>query len=135
MLTTTFGKEFSDKGFSNFMADRIGQAGLPDRCVTHGLRKAAARRLAESGCTSKEIAAITGHTTLKEIERYTRAAEQRKLAASAMARLLPRPLSKFPNRSEGLGKMPILVRSVSSLGNRFDFLRGASSQRTLLQFN
>jgi len=43
---------------------------------------------------SKEIAAITGHTTLKEIERYTKAAEQRKLAMAAIARLAPRPLSK-----------------------------------------
>ena len=38
--------------------------------MTHGLRKAAARRLAEAGCTEKQIAAITGHTTLKEIARY-----------------------------------------------------------------
>ena len=109
MLTTSFGKEFSDKGFSNYMAERIGQANLPDRCVTHGLRKAAARCLAEAGCSSKEIASITGHTTLKEIERYTKAAEQRKLAVSAMARLPLRPLAKFPNRSEGLGKMPVFV--------------------------
>jgi integrase len=123
MLTTSFGKVFSDKGFSNFMADRIGQVGLPDRCVTHGLRKAAARRLAESGCTSKEIAAITGHTTLKEIERYTRAAEQQKLAASAMARLPTRPLAKFPNRFEGLGRMPILVGSVRNLENGYDSRR------------
>ena len=71
MLTTSYGKEFSEKGFSNFMADTIGEAGLPERCVTHGLRKAAARRLAETGCSSKEIAAITGHRTLAEIERAT----------------------------------------------------------------
>jgi integrase len=55
--------------------------------VTHGLRKAAARRLAEAGCSANEIAAITGHTTLKEIERYTKAADQRKLATAAMGRL------------------------------------------------
>jgi integrase len=120
MLTTSFGKEFSDKGFSNYMAERIGQAGLPDRCVTHGLRKAAARCLAEAGCSSKEIAAITGHTTLKEIERYTKAAEQRKLAVSAMARLPLRPLRAFPNRSEGLGKIPILINTNRRLGYGFD---------------
>ncbi len=66
-------------GFGNWMADKIQLAGLPERCVTHGLRKAAARRLAEAGCTANEIGAITGHTTLKEISRYTRAAEQRGL--------------------------------------------------------
>jgi integrase len=87
ILTTSFGKPFTGAGFGNYMADKIAAAGLPDRCVTHGLRKAAARRLAEAGCSSKEIAAITGHTTLKEIERYTKAAEQRRLAAAAMQRL------------------------------------------------
>ena len=87
VLLTTFRKPFTDKGFSNFMADKISLAGLPDRCVTHGLRKAAARRLAEAGCSSKEIASITGHRTLTEIERYTRAAEQRKLATAAIGRL------------------------------------------------
>jgi integrase len=69
------------------MADSIAKAGLPDRCVLHGLRKAAARRLAEAGCTEKEIAAITGHTTLKEVARYTRAADQKRLAAGAVAKL------------------------------------------------
>jgi integrase len=124
LLTTVFGKEFTDKGFGNFMADKIGQAELPERCVTHGLRKAAARRLAEAGCSVKEIAAITGHTTLKEIERYTRAAEQRKLAIAAMARLPVRPLSQFPNRSEGLGKMPIIVKDFRILGNGYDSAPG-----------
>ncbi|WP_261763188.1 tyrosine-type recombinase/integrase [Asaia bogorensis] len=53
----------------------------------HGLRKAAARRLAEAGCTPHQIAAITGHKTLSEIERYTRAADQKKLAEEAMKRM------------------------------------------------
>ncbi len=81
------GKGFSRKSFSNYMADKIERAGLAKRCVTHGLRKAAARRLAEAGCSANEIAAITGHATLKEVARYTRAAEQKKLAKSAIARL------------------------------------------------
>ena len=37
----------------------------------HGLRKAAALLLVEVGCTVKQVAAISGHETLKEIERYT----------------------------------------------------------------
>jgi integrase len=76
ILTTAFGKPFTPKGFGNWMADKIGQSRVPDRCVTHGLRKAAARRLAEAGCSANEIAAITGHATLTEISRYTKAAEQ-----------------------------------------------------------
>ncbi|CAM5766281.1 hypothetical protein LMIY3S_01768 [Labrys miyagiensis] len=66
------------------MASAIGAAGLPERCVAHGIRKAAARRLAEVGCSSKQIAAITGHASLEEIERYTKAAEQKKLAKAAI---------------------------------------------------
>jgi integrase len=52
----------------------------------HGLRKAASRRLAEAGCTPHEIAAITGHRTLKEVERYTREVNQARLARQAMER-------------------------------------------------
>ena len=51
MLTTAFNKPFTNAGYGNMMAGAIAAAGLPDRCVLHGLRKAAARRLAEAGCT------------------------------------------------------------------------------------
>jgi hypothetical protein len=64
----------------------IREAGLPGRCKAHGLRKAAARRLAEAGCSASEIAAITGHKTLAEVERYTRAADQERLARQAIQR-------------------------------------------------
>jgi hypothetical protein len=41
-------------------------------------------RLAHAGCTQHEIAAITGHASLKEIERYTKTVERKRLAHSAM---------------------------------------------------
>ncbi len=69
------------------MADAIAKAGLPERCVLHGLRKAAARRLAEAGCSSKQIASITGHKSLDEVERYTAKADQKILARAAVTRL------------------------------------------------
>ena len=53
----------------------------------HGLRKAAARRLAEAGCTDRQIMSITGHKTAQEVGRYTRSAEQMKLAEQAMGLL------------------------------------------------
>ena len=40
---------------------------------------------AEAGCSTKQIQAISGHATLKEVERYTKAAEQKRLAAAAMS--------------------------------------------------
>jgi integrase len=69
----------------------VKQAGLPSRCVSHGLRKAAMRVLAESDATANQIASISGHKTLKEVERYTRAADQKKMARVAMG--------KVPNKS------------------------------------
>jgi integrase len=60
---------------------------LPPRCVPHGLRKAIMRRLAEHGSSAKEIASISGHRTLKEIERYTASADQVRLSKAAMAKL------------------------------------------------
>jgi integrase len=43
-----------------------------------------ARRLAEAGCTMHEIAAIIGHASLNEVQRYTKAADQARLARAAM---------------------------------------------------
>jgi integrase len=69
------------------MKKAVEEAGLPARCVLHGLRKAIMRRLAESGSSAEEIAAISGHRTLKEIERYTAAADQARLSKAAMTKL------------------------------------------------
>ena len=82
-LTTRTGKPFSPAGFGNYFRDCCNEAGL-SHCSAHGLRKAAARRLAEAGCTMHEIAAITGHASLSEVQRYTKAADQKRLALSAM---------------------------------------------------
>ncbi|MEW6121599.1 MAG: tyrosine-type recombinase/integrase [Pseudomonadota bacterium] len=94
ILTTAYGKPFSTAGFGNWMAATIGEAKLPDECVTHGLRKAAARRLAEAGCSANEIASITGHKTLAEVERYTKEADRMRLAKAAIERLTERDANK-----------------------------------------
>jgi integrase len=83
LLTTPYGKPYTSPGFGNWFRKRCLEAGLIGLSA-HGLRKAAARRLAEAGCTVKQIAAITGHTTLKEVARYTDAADQRRLAEQAI---------------------------------------------------
>jgi integrase len=85
-LTTQRGQPFKPVPFSNWFRRACDAAGLP-HCSAHGLRKAAARRLAEAGCTANEIAAITGHASLREVARYTRAADQRRLAVAAMAKV------------------------------------------------
>src|SRR5262245_41949949 len=70
-LTTARGGPLSASGFSHWFRKECDRAGLPN-CSAHGLRKAAARRLAEAGCTAHEIGATTGHTSLSELGRYTR---------------------------------------------------------------
>jgi integrase len=105
ILTTAFNRPFSYAGYGNMMAEAIAAAGLSERCVLHGLRKAAARRLAEAGCTEKEISAVTGHTTLKEVARYTRAADQKRLAAEAVAKLAEQTKDDNSQPADsGLGK-------------------------------
>jgi len=78
------GQPMTAHSLSRLMSKAIDKAGLPGRCVPHGLRKAMLRILAEQGATSKEIQGISDRKTLREIERYTKAADQRILARSAM---------------------------------------------------
>jgi integrase len=85
-IQTLKGTPFSGHAFSDWFGKACKQAGLDKRCTFHGLRKAACRRLAESGCSANEIASISGHTTLKEVARYTRAVDQAHMARNAMAR-------------------------------------------------
>lgn len=85
-ILTDYGKPFSAAGFSIWLKKMAAQAGVPDRSP-HGLRKAAGRRLAEAGCSAKQIMAILGHDTLKEAERYTRDADQERLGDDAIEKL------------------------------------------------
>jgi integrase len=80
---TSYGKPFSVKGISNKMREWCDQAGLP-QCSAHGLRKATAARLAEHGMSAHQIAAVTGHRTLSEVQRYTAEADQKRLAKAAL---------------------------------------------------
>ena len=86
LIVTEAGKPYGVGSFGNWFRKQCDLAGLP-HCSAHGLRKAAARRLAEAGCTPHEIAAITGHATLKEIVRYTKAVDQTRLAVAAMDKM------------------------------------------------
>jgi integrase len=71
--------------FGHWFREMCDAAGLP-HCTSHGLRKAQCRRLAEAGCSAPEIAAISGHKSLKEVSRYIEAASQRILADRAFSR-------------------------------------------------
>jgi integrase len=86
-LVTTAGGVFSGGRFSDQFRAWCDEAGLSKRCSAHGLRKAACRRLAETGCSAPQIAAISGHKTLKEVQRYIEEADQARLAQAAMRRM------------------------------------------------
>jgi integrase len=82
-LVNEHGRAFTPERFSKWFVSqcvRIGLTGLSP----HGLRKASCRRLAEAGCSANEIAAISGHASLREVERYTRAADQARMARNAI---------------------------------------------------
>jgi integrase len=86
-LVTHFGKPYSAAGFGNWFRELCDAADCPD-VSAHGLRKATARRLAEIGCSANQIASITGHASLTEVQRYTKAADRKRMAREAMAKLV-----------------------------------------------
>lgn len=96
-LTTDHGKPFkSNASFGNKFADWCVAAGLkPVLCDdgrirnfrAHGLRKAACRHLAHAGCTAPEIMAISGHSTLAQVQIYIDEVEQERMAEAAMTKL------------------------------------------------
>jgi len=85
-LVTATGKPYGDNHFSESFREWTDAAGLPKRCSAHGLRKARCRWFAEHGCSGNEIMANSGHGTMKELVRYTKAADQARLARNAMTR-------------------------------------------------
>jgi integrase len=88
------GNDFTESAFSHWFADMCDAAGLPRKqkpngervrlCTPHGLRKRCCTDMAERGCTAHEIMAVSGHLTLKEIERYTKMADRARNAKAAM---------------------------------------------------
>ena len=80
------GEPWDAHTFGNWFRGRCVEAGVPGRA--HGLRKAGATTLAENGATPHQLGAIYGWRTLKEPERYTRAAQRKKMAGDAMELLV-----------------------------------------------
>jgi len=80
------GKPFTKESFGNAFADACRAAGI--RKSAHGLRKIGATRAANNGATVAQLNAIFGWTGSKMAAHYTRAADRRRLAGEAMAKLL-----------------------------------------------
>jgi integrase len=96
-LVNDYGRPFaSAPAFGNRFARWCHDAGLePVQCPdgrtrnyrAHGLRKAALRMLAHRGATASEMQAISGHSSLAQLQEYLNEVEQEQLAEAAMAKL------------------------------------------------
>jgi integrase len=103
-LVNELGAPFTVAGFGNWFRDRCDEAGLP-HCSFHGLRKAAATRLIDAGCDVVEAAAITGHVSLKELQRYIETRDRKQAARRGMRKLisgteLSNPTIRFDNQAK-----------------------------------
>lgn len=85
------GVPLSISGFNSAMQAELRRAGLGNHSSGgysfHGLRKTAAARLAEAGCSAHEIMSITGHKTLGMVQHYASGADQRVRAISAIKKM------------------------------------------------
>jgi integrase/recombinase XerD len=96
-LLNDYGKPFaSAAAFGNKFADWCNAAGLKTvlcddgrtrRFRAHGFRKAACKALAHAGCTGPEIMAVSGYSTLNQVQIYIDEVDQERMAASAMVKL------------------------------------------------
>lgn len=81
------GKPFSEGVISKVLKAALRKAGIPEDRKLHGLRKATCRRLAEAGCSEREIMSVSGHRSPQMVSAYVKAASQRTMATAAMAKL------------------------------------------------
>ncbi len=86
IVTTRVGRPYRPDHFKHEWARAVRAAGLTG-LVFHGLRKTAASRLAEAGCTTEQIKAITGHKTERMVGHYVGGAQQKERAVAAMEKL------------------------------------------------
>jgi integrase len=77
------GRALTKESLGTLFAGWCDAAGLPDRCVLHGLRHACLTRLANAGCSVFELQSFSGHATLTMLAHYTKKADQLRLARSA----------------------------------------------------
>lgn len=87
ILKAPAGLPWTPAHLSHVMPKALQEIGLDKGLNVHGLRKLAAASLADAGCSTHEIMAITGHTTLSMVQLYTASADQERLARAAIDRL------------------------------------------------
>jgi len=82
-LLNARGRPFTAENFTKWFSQQCREAGLEGRSA-HGVRKAACVRMAEADCTAPQIAAVSGHASFKQVQKYIDKANRTKLAKAAM---------------------------------------------------
>ena len=78
------GRPSTKASLGNFFQDAAKAAGMKARL--QGMRKAFCIYWAEQEATTHQIAAMAGHISLKEVERYTRAADRKRMVKFLLKR-------------------------------------------------
>jgi len=84
ILTTEYGHPWTAGNFRDALDREKARQGITAKLVFHGLRKNAAQALAEAGCSTEQIKAVTGHQTDEMAAFYAKGASQKKLAQDAV---------------------------------------------------
>jgi integrase len=115
ILTKQSGAQIVRKGFSTMFSHLTDRHVVLEGLTFHGLRKSAAARLAEAGCTTHEIAAITGHKNLSMVQHYTAEADQKTGARAAILKL-ERKTDGKSEASDGADAVDALGLSIFQAG-------------------
>ena len=101
-LTTATGKPFSGGSFTNWFGGCAGMLACPLAYRRMACAKPCADGSLRLDAPPIGIAAISGHATLQEVSRYTKAADQRRMAIAAMETIRGPPVANLPERLAGL---------------------------------
>lgn len=84
ILSNRRGDKLTGEVFLTWCQDFTRERGL--NRTPHGLRKNATNELFEAGCSTAEVAAITGHRSIKMLEHYSKGRNQVGLALAGMGK-------------------------------------------------
>jgi integrase len=86
-LANANGEPYTPDALGHKFAQWATEAGLPQRCRLHGLRKSKTAELATNGAAPHQIMGVTGHRSLQEVQRYADKFNRARAADQAMALL------------------------------------------------
>jgi len=98
-LTADSGRPFTGDYFSRQFREWCDAAGLPGSCNAHGLRHTGAYRLANDRATAHQVMAWGGWKSLQQVQRYTKAADQRHNARQAVGLDREQPVANLTSKS------------------------------------